>query len=233
MTHDPTVKKLALELGGSPVDFPVRRLFAAGYTGRDAHLVAAHVAELERHGIPPPDKVPSLYTIDTSWATLDSEIAVGARPVSGEAEPMLLFPGDSLEDALVAVTSDFTDRETERQSIALSKQFPKPLSRRVWRYRDVSAVWDEITLRSWVEPAAGSPFYQLGTLKQMLAPADLLERLRPDLGDSLAGTALLMGTLPLRSPGFSYSEFFACELETPGHSILRYECKLRRSEVLA
>jgi hypothetical protein len=227
------IKTLQLELDGAIVEFPMRRLFAAGYTGRDAKLVGLHIAELERHGIPPPDKVPSLYTIDTSWATLDAEIAVGARPVSGEAEPMLLFPGDSLEDALVAVTSDFTDRETERQSIALSKQFPKPLSRRVWKYRDVSAVWNEIVLRSWTEPAVGSSFYQLGTLKQMLAPADLLERLRPDLGASLAGTALLMGTLPLRTPGFSYSQFFACELETPDHSILRYECNVRRIEVHA
>jgi hypothetical protein len=222
-------KILKLEVNGATVDFPVRRLVAAGYTGRDAKLVALHIAELERHGIPPPEKVPSLYTIDTSLATLDSEFGVGDRPVSGEAEPMLLFPGNSLEDALVAVTSDFTDRETERQSIVLSKQFPKPLSRRVWKYRDVIPVWDEIILRSWVEPTAGSPFYQLGTLKQMLPPGVLLERLRPDLGDDLVGTALLMGTLPLRTPGFSYSKFFACELETPDHSILHYECNIRRS----
>jgi hypothetical protein len=223
------IKNLKLELNGATVDFPVRRLFAAGYTGRDAQRVAVHIAELERHGIPPPEKVPTLYAIDTSWATLDSEIAVGARPVSGEAEPMLLFPGDSLEEVLVSVTSDFTDRETERHSILQSKQLPKPLSRRVWKYRDLAAVWDEIVLRSWVDPAAGSPFYQLGTLKEMLAPAELLERLRPDLGNDLAGTALLMVTFPLRTPGFSYSEFFACELETPDHSILRYECKIRRT----
>ncbi|OFW27044.1 MAG: hypothetical protein A3J28_11785 [Acidobacteria bacterium RIFCSPLOWO2_12_FULL_60_22] len=48
-------KKLALQLDGSPVDFQARRVLVAGYTGRDASQVRAHITELERQGIPATD----------------------------------------------------------------------------------------------------------------------------------------------------------------------------------
>ncbi len=221
-------KKLKLELGGVDLDFPVRRLFVAGYTGRDSKLVGAHIAELKRLGIPPPERVPALYPVDPSWATLDSDITVGARQVSGEAEPALLFQGDTLGEALVSVSVDFTDREAERQSIPRSKELPKPLASRVWRYSDVSAMWDEIALRGWAEPGSRAPLYQSGKLKELQAPAELLGCLRPELGERLEGTVLLMGTLPLRVEAFSFTDYFACELEAPDHSILGYQCRICR-----
>src|SRR5919109_989744 len=105
--------RLLLELNHSSLEFEVRRLLVAGYTGRDSSQVRAHILELERQGIPTPDRVPALYEIDPSWVTLDSDIAVNSRRVSGEAEPVLLFPGSNLEGALVSVSSDSTDREIE------------------------------------------------------------------------------------------------------------------------
>jgi len=223
-------KNLTLELDGSPLEFPVRRILVAGYTGRDTGQVRAHIAELEKQGIPPPDRVPALFPLDESWATTETQLEFPVARVSGEVEPALLFRGDSLEDALVSVIVDFTDREEERRSIERSKRLPKPLSKSVWRYRDVADVWDEIAMRSWAAPGPERDLYQSGALAQLLAPPDLLARLdlRSGLGSGLEGSVLLMGTLPLRSPEFIFSDYFACELETPDRRKLSYECKLKR-----
>jgi hypothetical protein len=222
-------KNLILELDGSTLEFPVRQILVAGYTGRDTGQVRAHIAELEKQGIPPPDRVPALFRLDASWATTDTELAVPVANVSGEVEPALLFRGDSLEDALVAVIVDFTDREEERRSMEGSKRLPKPLSKSVWRYNDLADIWDEIAMRSCTAPGGG--LYQSGTLAQLLAPPDLLAALQlpATLASGLAGTVLLMGTLPLLAREFAFTDYFACELETPGHHKLSYECKLRRS----
>lgn len=222
-------KRLMLQLAGAPVDFEVRRVMVAGYTGRDSKQVQAHIAELERQGIPAPPSFPTVYPLDASYATTDTDVAIEPHSVSGEVEPALLFTGNSLQDALVSVIVDFTDRDEERRSIHRSKLFPKPFSSRVWRYRDVAHCWDEIALRSWVDPQPGGRLYQSGTLAQLRPPADLLSRLGQELGSELTGTVLLMGTVPLLDKKFAFTDYFACELETPAHLKLAYQCKLIRS----
>ncbi|MCZ6752230.1 MAG: DUF2848 family protein [Acidobacteria bacterium] len=219
-------KKLMLQLDGAPVEFLVRQVLVAGYTGRDAAQVHAHIAELEKQGIPAPDRVPTLYPLDASWATTDTELVIASRQVSGEVEPALLFRSDRLDDALVSVIVDFTDREEERRSIKRSKKLPKPLSAHVWRYRDAAGIWNEIAMRSWARPGPERELYQSGTLTQLLSPPDLLASL--NLTSGLEGAVLLMGTLPLRSKEFAFTDYFGCELETPDHRKLSYECRLRR-----
>ena len=223
-------KRLALEVDGVPLEFTAERLLVAGYTGRDAAKVRAHIEELERQGIPAPPTVPTLYPIDVSWVTTEHDLFLRPRSVSGEAEPMLLFPSDDLQEALVSVTSDFTDREEERRSIPRSKELPKPLSAQVWRYRDVAACWDDVAMRSWVGRGADRQLYQSGTLGALLAPPDLLRRLEPVAGASWKGTVLLMGTLPLLGKEFVFSDSFACELETPQHRKLSCECALHTAD---
>ena len=222
-------QKLTLQLGGSILDFNVRRVVVAGYTGRDTNQVHAHIEELEKQGIPAPETVPSVYPLDASWATIEKDLAVGDR-VSGEVEPALLFVGNSLDDALVSVIVDFTDREEEKKSIAESKKQPKPFSSQVWRYGDVAEFWDEIALRSWVEPGPKPQLYQSGTFAQLLPPATLLESIKPRLEGDLEGTVLLMGTVPLLSKQFLFTDYFGCEIETPKHAKLSYECRLRHSD---
>ena len=219
-------KRLILELDGSPVEFSVRRILVAGYTGRDREQVRAHIAELERQGIAPPDRVPALFPLGSEWATTESNLEFPAATVSGEVEPALLFRGDSLDDALVSAIVDFTDREQERRSIARSKELPKPLSRNVWRYNDIAAVWDQIAMRSWTAPGPDRELYQCGKLDRLLAPQNLLTSLR--LSDGLAGTVLLMGTLPLQTGEFAFTDYFACELEAPGFGKLSHECRMSR-----
>lgn len=223
--------ELNLVLTGEPIKFLARRLVAAGYTGRNQDHVRAHIEELERQGIPAPESFPTLYEIELSLLTTRNEITTSSATVSGEAEAVLLFITDRLEDALVSVGSDFTDRVEERRSIQRSKQQPKPINTEVWRFREVAAVWDDIAVRSWVEQGAGKPFYQSGKLSQLLAPPVLLEHLGSKLtsgrAGELAGTIMLMGTVPLCDGEFRYAPYFGCELETPAGLKLAYSCAVK------
>lgn len=221
---------LKLECLGQPVSFEARRLVAAGYTGRDREQVQAHIDELAHQGIPAPESFPTLYEIDLSLLATWSEIAPSSSTVSGEAEAVLLFPTGKLEDAYVSLGSDFTDRVEERVSILRSKQQPKPVGDKVWRYRDVAAIWDEIAVRSWVRDGAGQPPYQSGRLAQLLAPPVLIELLGGKLtSGGVAGTIMLMGTVPLCAGKFEYSPYFACELETPAGEKLSHSCSVKSS----
>ena len=223
--------RLQLQLDGAPLEFVVRRAIVAGYTGRDASKVRAHIEELERQGIPAPERVPTQYVIDPSLITTAGEIEIGTHRISGEVEAALLFRSNNLDDALVAAASDFTDREEERRSIQRSKEFAKPVSKQVWKYSDVAGCWDAIASRSWVVREPNAALYQSGTLALLYPPPELLARLKLPQDSSLAGTVILMGTVPLLAKEFQFSNYFACELETPASAKLSLECRLlRKSE---
>jgi hypothetical protein len=84
---------------------------------------------------------------------------------------------------------------------------------------------DEIAVRSWVGRGTERQLYQSGRLVQLLSPPALVEQLGGKLtGGGLAGTIMLMGTVPLCDGVFRYSNFFACELERPGGEKLSYSC---------
>jgi hypothetical protein len=221
-------KTLELDLGGRRVLFEARRLVAAGYTGRNRAEVQAHIDELAHQDIPAPESFPTLYEIDFSLLSAWDEICPSSPTVSGEAEAVLLFVSDKLEDALVSLGSDFTDRVEERRSIPLSKQQPKPISTTVWRYRDVAQTWDEISVRSWVHEGADAPPYQSGKLGQLLAPPALVAQLGDKLTvGGLPGTIMMMGTVPLCAGKFQYASYFAAELATPAGSKLSRSCSVK------
>ena len=218
---------LQLECNGQKVAFEARRLAAAGYTGRDRAQVQAHIDELAHQGIPAPQSFPTLYEIDMQLLAAWNDIAPSTATVSGEAEAVLIFPTDHLDDAFVSLGSDFTDRVEERASIPRSKQQPKPIGTRVWSYRQVAADWDRIAVRSWIAPGSRQTLYQSGTLSQLLAPPVLVDALGEKLTTGgIAGTILLMGTVPLCKGNFEYSPYFACELEIPSGEILSYACSV-------
>src|SRR5205085_11097431 len=126
---DATMSQLDFQVGNERVSVAVRRLVAAGFTGRNVAEVEKHVAELQRQGVPPPPSIPAFYELDPRWVSNVPEFAVTTATASGEAEAVLIFAGDDLADALVTVGSDLTDREVERRSIRDAKQLPKPVGR--------------------------------------------------------------------------------------------------------
>jgi hypothetical protein len=200
--------------GRSPLEFGVRRIVAAGFTGRDRAAALAHVRELESHGVTVPARLPTLYPIPRGMLRTDAEIDVLGETSSGEVEAVLLFGGGRV---YVGVGSDHTDREVEKISIDVSKVVcPKLIGSSVWSLDEVESRWDGLMLRSWVDTGGGRELYQEGSLRELMAPADLIRNVRDRLGEpAFDGLVLFMGTLPTLRGRMVFGSGFAGELIDP------------------
>jgi hypothetical protein len=200
------------------VAFEVQALIIAGWTGRDAAAVQAHIRELQALGVPAPPRTPMFYRAAVNNLTSAVSIEVCGRRSSGEAEVVLLATESGL---WVGLGSDHTDRELEKQSITLSKQVcAKPIAATVWRHADVAAHWDRLELRSYVRNSdAQTVLYQEGSLATLRDPLELA-RAYGDNAQLNAGSVLYCGTLPVRG-GIRFSDHMTLELHDPvlGRSI--------------
>jgi hypothetical protein len=189
-----------------------RQLVIAGWTGRDAARVEAHVRELEVEGIPRPPRTPMYYQLAPSLLTTDDAITVIGGATSGEVECLLVSRDDGV---WVGLASDHTDRALERTSVAKSKQVcRKPAARTLWRFDEVAPHWDQLELRSFIDVDGVRTPYQDGTAVAMHPPAKLIADLAA-LGTAFApGTAMFCGTLATRFAIRSSSRF-EMELHDP------------------
>lgn len=222
-----------LRLDGEPRVITYDKLIMAGYTGRNQEEVAAHIEELRQHGIPAPDRVPTLFPCAPALLTFGGDIDVLGADTSGEAEYVLYVDDDEI---LVGTGSDHTDREFEAVDINRSKQLcAKVASRDVWRLTDVLPHWDELRLRGWVGANGAQPptLYQDGPLARMLGPDDLLAYVRSRLPGPLGNAIVFSGTLPLLDGQFRPGSSFACELHDPHRDrALRCEYRVRSLDYL-
>jgi len=206
------------------VSFSPRSVLIAGFTGRDERAVDAHIRELVKEGVQPPDSVPAFYEVPSSLLSTAGRVEAGTAESSGEVEPVLLFTD---EGWYVAVGSDHTARDLERVDIAQSKAAcPKPISGEVWPYEEVSQDWDRILLRSWVRVDGEKVLYQEAPLGELLAVPDVLEALKRETREGAEGAAVFLGTVPLRTHAFVFSDWFSVEMHDPssGRSLgLTYE----------
>ena len=209
------------------LDAPVGTLIVAGWTGRNRAAVEHHIEELKAIGVPPPSTTPLFYRCSPELASTDRDQYFLGDTASGEVEPVLLFDGNGW---YLGTGSDHTDRAWETQSVAVSKQMcPKPLAASAWRFDDVSARLDQMTIKSWVRDTGADAWrlYQDGTLAQIMPLTELLalstlEQLhRPGtLSVMLCGTVPTIGTI-------APATFFKFELADPatGQSISHeYRC---------
>ncbi|WP_246019394.1 DUF2848 family protein [Saccharothrix australiensis] len=200
-----------------------RRLVVAGYTGRDEHAVAEHIAELAAIGVPEPATVPAFYDLDPGLLTTDPVVEVGGPATSGEVEPVVVRHDGRY---FLGVGSDHTDRDLERTDIAAAKAgCPKPIGGSVAEV-DLSTVdWDRIVVDSSVD---GWP-YQRGPLSALRRPDELLARLTAVLGETTGDLVVFCGTLPLLSGQFVYGAYWRTHVELPGGPTLThaYETKQR------
>jgi predicted amidohydrolase len=197
----------------APLNFPVKRVLLAGYTGRDEVAVRRYIAKLEEEGIPPPDEVPTFFAVGSELVTTASSIDVAGSEACGEVEFVLLIAQDG--EVYVAAGSDHTDRDLERFSIPAAKQAcPKPISRRVWRYADVREHWDALVLRSF-SPADSEDLYQQAGADALLHPDDLLALVEERVGGDLAGTIIFGGSFSSVTGGFSFDGSFRAEIHDP------------------
>ena len=171
----------------------VENLVIAGWTGRDAKALEAHIRELEALGVPRPKATPTFYRVAASLLTQAAQIQVVGKETSGEAEPVLVNFGGQL---MLGLGSDHTDRKVEAYDVSISKQAcAKPLAKAFWPLDEVAGHWDDIVLRSFVEEDGGQVLYQEGALAAIRAPDDLLARYSAHAGGLQAGEAMFCGTL--------------------------------------
>jgi hypothetical protein len=190
----------------------VRHLVIAGWTGRDAARVEAHVKELESEGIPRPPHVPMFYELSASLLTHDSAIGVIGGSTSGEIECLLVSRADGL---WVGLASDHTDRALERTSVPKSKQVcQKPAANALWRFTDVAQHWDQLELRSFIDIDGARTPYQSGTAAAMLPPQALVKEFMSRGGSYETGSAMFCGTLATLS-AIRPSPRFEMELHDP------------------
>ncbi|MDQ1013441.1 hypothetical protein QFZ82_008009 [Streptomyces sp. V4I23] len=212
---------------GEPLSVSPERLIVAGYTARDQAAVARHIAELAAIGVPPPATVPAFYDLDPGLLTTETVVEVGGPSTSGEVEPVLIRHGGRY---FLAVGSDHTDRQREREDIAASKAAcAKPLGE--W----VAALGSEPTAEDWdgliaYSTVDGVP-YQRGSLSTLRHPRDLLERMNAALGDADGDLVLFCGTLPLLGGEFLHGRGWRIHLELPGGTVLTHAYETKRRNV--
>src|SRR5207247_1618559 len=151
----------------------LNQLVIAGWTGRNAAALEAHIKELEALGVRRPKSVPIFYRVAASLLTQRDAIEVMADASSGEVEFVLYALADGL---WIGVGSDHTDRKAETIGVTLSKQMcGKPVGRKVWRYDEVAPHWDRLMLRSFIHVGADRRLYQEGPVTVMRAPEELIK----------------------------------------------------------
>jgi hypothetical protein len=190
----------------------LRQALLAGYTGRDRAKVMEHIRELEKLGVTPPDRIPTIFVVPPELITTDPVLRVSGPETSGEVELYLLPTPEGL---LVGVGSDHTDRAHEAIDVDESKRMcPKAVSREVWRYDDLKDHWDRIEIRSWVTDHGQRQLYQEGRLDVFLTVDDLFAELRAAGHADLDETIVFGGTLPTHG-GVVYGQRFDVELRDP------------------
>lgn len=187
-------------------------LVIAGWTGRDAAAVEAHIAELERLGVKRPKSTPIFYRVAASLLTTAPAIEVVGPDSSGEVEPVVL----SLAGGLwVGVGSDHTDRKAEAAGITLAKQLcAKPVGPVLWPYDEVADHWDKLVLRSFATIGGRRVLYQEGAVAALRPPPELISKYMSGKGNLLPGTAMFCGTLAVHGE-IVPAATFEIELEDP------------------
>jgi hypothetical protein len=202
------------ESGGRalPLDAAIEDLVIAGWTGRDAAAIEAHIRELEALGIKRPRTAPIFYRVAAPLLTTAAEIQVAGGDSSGEVEAVIFCLDGGM---WVGVGSDHTDRKIEAINVTASKQMcAKPVGPRLWRFADVAEHWDQLMLRSFAIKGASRRLYQEGPLARMRDPSDLIARYAGGDSTLAPGTAMFCGTLAVLG-ALEAAGAFEIELEDP------------------
>jgi hypothetical protein len=197
--------------------FQPRTLIIAGWTGRDAAALEAHIAELGVLGIARPKAVPMFYRVDAALLTCAPVVQVVGRESSGEIESVLWKHQGEL---YVGIGSDHTDRKLEAYGITVSKQVcAKPISTAVWPWREVADHWDQMLLCSQLPDT--DELYQRGSTAGLRRPDELLALYESREGTTPDGTVMFCGTLPVQG-GIRFTAAMSLELHDAvlGRSLL-------------
>ncbi|MHA1237935.1 MAG: DUF2848 family protein [Candidatus Odinarchaeia archaeon] len=214
------MKKIRLhvdELAGSrELNFNASKLVICAYSGRDINIVKMHVKEAKQEGIPEPEETPEIYVVSPEIITTDNVIKCGSNKTSGEIEYVIfIWSGE----VYVGVGSDHTDRAIETVNVKESKEAcPKPISNKVWLYKEIKSHWDECILKCEVNDGVNWRTYQQGKVSLILEVETLISKVKQRLHWSdaeLNGAVIFSGTIPTVSGKIEYNDKYKMALLDP------------------
>lgn len=173
--------------------FATRRMFNAGWVGRDKKALQHHIDELAKLGVPPPKHVPTLFALGNHLLTTADSIQVHGKDTSGEVEYVLLWHQGEI---LVGVGSDHTDRRLETHSIPKAKNLClNVMASTVWPYAEVQGHFEKLVLESHVVRGGSRQLYQRDGCGAILDPGYWIDFLNRQLGGLEEGLVLFSGTI--------------------------------------
>ena len=198
--------------GTKTIEVTFDKVFAIGYAGRDVAKTMEHIKELEEQlGVPAPKRIPTIFQCSNYVLSQEEDILFLGDQTCGEVEYVIVTQGDAI---YIGLGSDHTDRKLEGVSVPKAKQIcAKPISRKLWDYREIKDHWDSITLRSFQLIDGQKVAYQDGGVKDILKVEENLKELRERVGD-IYNAVIFSGTVPLLK-GFLYGQKFFCEMSDP------------------
>jgi hypothetical protein len=176
-----------------PVQFEVKRLFNAGWVGRNQAALQHHIDELAAVGVPTPKHVPTLFALGNFLLTTSDSIQVHGEDTSGEVEYVLLWHKGKI---LVGVGSDHTDRRLEKHSLPKAKNLcMNVMAADVWPFDEVQEHFDDLRLECSVTREGKVSLYQQDTLGSLLGPSYWISDLEKRLGRMEDGLVFFSGTI--------------------------------------
>lgn len=194
------------------VQFEVKRLFNAGWAGRNQAAVQHHIDELAAVGVPAPKHVPTLFALGNFLLTTSDSIQVHGEATSGEVEYVLLWHKGEI---LVGVGSDHTDRRLEKHSLPKAKNLClNVMAADVWPFEEVKDHFDDLRLECTVTREGKESLYQRDALGALLGPDYWIPDMEKRLGGLEDGLVFFSGTIGTVE-GLVTGEAYSFKMEDP------------------
>ncbi|MGE3875616.1 MAG: DUF2848 family protein [Parvibaculaceae bacterium] len=168
----------------------IGRLILAGFAGRSASEVEAHIEEMARQGVPRPPYFPMLWPVLPHLLTQGHGISVYGPDTTPEVE-YVLFSWQGIP--YVTLGNDQCDIEVEaRLSSEKSKNLcQKVVAREAWRLAEVLAHWDDLQLTLSCE----GKVMQQDRLAALIRPEILRDKVTALDGEGDDGRMIFSGTI--------------------------------------
>lgn len=182
---------VSFQTPAGPLSATVKRVLAAGYTGRTRHLVEAHIEELKELGIPTPPHVPMLFPIIPGLLSQSTETTVLGEETSPEVE-FVVFTQDGRD--YITVGSDQTDAVMEAKDAPIAKNMClKSIAREAWPLEELLPHWDSLELSLICD----GQVMQQGRVEQMMTPAQLKDFVAEHNGPDHESRMIFSGTIEM------------------------------------
>lgn len=197
--------------------FMPRRLFCLAYAGRTKEAREAHAQDVSQNTECSEEPSLGFIPVSAMLITQDEAIEVMGGLTAGEVEFVLFVSGGEI---FVTVGSDHADRRLEILQSDLAKQVcAKPIATHAWRYRDVSANWDMLQMKSETFSEGVWHCSQQSCVDALLHPDDILKEIRSRNLPLDDGCVYYCGTVSLEGGKFWYGDKYRVTLSMPNSDL--------------